>query len=68
MTWKNERYQQFQEDMEKAGYEVREYSGRFYYNGPAVDCDNDEFQEVLSSTKVACQWDAMGLGKIVYPK
>lgn len=66
--WEGERFQEFQEDMEEAGYEVEEYDGRFYYHGPAVRCDKDEFQEVLSATKVACSWDDMGLGKIIYPR
>jgi hypothetical protein len=57
---------QFTKDMEEAGFEVREYKGRYFYNGPAVSCSN--LQSVLSSTKVPCQWDQLGLGWIVYPK
>lgn len=66
--WESERHQDFQEDMEDAGYEVREYRGRFYYHGPAVSCGMDEFQNVLSATEADCLWDDLGLGKIVYPR
>lgn len=66
MTYSNEKYNQFVKDMEEAGLEVRDYNGRFFYHGPAVVCD--DIQDVLSNTKVKCQWDNMGLGYIVYPR
>lgn len=56
----------FMRDMKKAGLKMRYYQGRFYWKGPAVV--TDDLQEVLSSTKVKCQWDSMGLGYVVYPK
>jgi|SRR5579863_7138086 len=70
--YKNKRHQQFVRDMKKAiedgdlDEELQHYRGRFYYEGPAVSCKDP--QEVLSRTKVPCQWDSMGRGVIVYPK
>ena len=66
MKYENKNYQKFVKDMEEAGLEVEHYKGRFFYEGPAVRCDS--LQDVLSNTKVKCQWDNMGLGYIVYPK
>lgn len=56
----------FVEDMEDACLDVEHYRGRFFWQGPAVICD--DIQDVLSNTKVKCQWDQMGLGYVVYPK
>lgn len=58
----------FMRDMKKAGLlsQMRYYQGRFYWTGPAVTVS--DIQEVLSQTKVKCQWDNMGLDYIVYPK
>jgi hypothetical protein len=53
-------------DMRKAGLKTRHYRGRNFWSGPAVDCG--DLQEVLSCTKVPCQWDQMGKGFIVYPR
>lgn len=64
--YKNENYNRFVEDMEDAGLETENYNGRYFYEGPAVQCDN--IQDALSNTKVPCQWDSLGLGYIVYPK
>lgn len=66
--WESEIFQEFAEDMKDAGYKVEEYRGRFFYYGPAVRCDSEEFKDVLAATTVACSWDDMGLGKIVYPR
>lgn len=59
---------QFVEDMEAAGFEVEHYRGRFYWEGPAVRCDRDSYQDVIRATKVRLQEDDMGLGAIVYPQ
>ena len=56
----------FCDDMAEAGFEVEHYNGRYFWEGPAVRCDN--IQDVLLNTKVKCQWDNMGRGWIVYPK
>lgn len=56
----------FVKDMEKAGMDVQHYRGRWYWEGPAVSCRS--IQDVMSNTKVPCQWDQLGLGYIVYPK
>lgn len=50
----------------KAGLHVRYYRGRFFWEGPAVECN--DLQDVLSVVgKVKCQWDSMGKGYVVYP-
>lgn len=64
--YEKQQYSQFVKDMNNAGLRVRHYNGRFFWEGPAVRCD--DLQEVLSETKVPCQWDQMGKGYIVYPK
>jgi arginine/ornithine N-succinyltransferase beta subunit len=65
----NEHHQQFAADMEETGYEVRDYQGRFYYSGPAVEVDRDELQDVIRATSVPLQWDNMGkTNLVVYPK
>ena len=65
-TYNNKNYTQFVEDCEMAGLEVQHYRGRFFYEGPAVSCD--DLQDVMSVTKVKCQWDNLGRGYIVYPR
>jgi hypothetical protein len=64
-SYKSKEFNKFIEDMEQAGFEVQHYNGRFFWSGPAVACDN--LQDVLSNTKIKCQWDSLGLGYIVYP-
>lgn len=57
--------------MERAGYDVREYHGRFFYHGPAVstnESDGPTLQDVIRATKVSVQWDNLGLDYIVYPR
>jgi hypothetical protein len=56
----------FVKDMENEGLEVEHYNGRSFWEGPAVRCS--DIQDVLSCTKVKCQWDQMGKGYIVYPR
>ena len=62
----SKRYAKFTKDCEKAGLEVTDYQGRYFYHGPAVSCD--DIGEVLQVTKVKCQWDQLGKGYIVYPR
>jgi len=57
---------EFVQDMERAGMKVDHYRGRFMWEGPAVRVE--DIQDVLSNTKIKCQWDQMGMGYIVYPK
>ena len=59
-------YRRFVRDMKQAGFDVEHYQGRFFWSGPAVR--TDDLQQVLSTTKIPCQWDNMGLGYIIYPK
>jgi hypothetical protein len=66
---KEERYKQFTEEMEEAGYKVEEYNGRDFYKGPAVSVDTGELQDVIRATQVTLQWDTLGKdGLIIYPK
>ena len=59
-------YKRFIKDMEAAELEVRDYKGRYSYDGPAVVVEN--IQDALSNTKVPCRCDNMGLQFVVYPK
>ena len=65
-------YQQFVEDMERAGIEVHaEYEGRFFYRGPAVytsERTGPTLQDVIRATNVPVQWDNMAFDYVVYPK
>ena len=63
--WGRVNYNRFAEECESAGLEVYRYRGRFYYNGPAVNCD--DIQDVIRVTGVKVQWDSMGRGYVVYP-
>ena len=67
-----DRHQKFVEDMEKAGIKVdKEYNGRFFYRGPAVDTDERAWptrQDVIRATDVLVQWDNLGRDNyVVYP-
>lgn len=44
---------------------ILELQCKIIYEGPAIIVGN--IQEVLSNTKVKCQWDNMGFDYIVYP-
>jgi hypothetical protein len=59
--------EKFKKDMERAGYEVEDYNGRFFYRGYAVRCEREQEQDVIRATKVRLQKDQMGLGLILYP-
>jgi hypothetical protein len=64
-----ERYNRFVEDMNEEGLKVEHYSGRSYFNGPAVRIGQYEDEdEVIRATKVKLQRDSMGLGMILYPR
>lgn len=71
-----EQQRQFREDMEKAGFEVRTYSGRCM-NGVetyGVSCggrmrddgERPSEQQVYRATEVKLRADALGLGTILY--
>ena len=55
----------FVQDMADADLEPYHYRGRNFWEGPAVNVAC--LQDALSSTKVKCQWDQMGMGWVVYP-
>jgi hypothetical protein len=64
-----ERYTQFEQEAEQAGYQVEEYRGRYFYVGPAVFIEAEELQDLIRATTMPLQWDSMGKsGLIVYPK
>ena len=56
----------FMRDMKRAKVKMRYYEGRYFWKGPAASCDYAS--DVLSHTKVKCQWDSLGRGHIVYPR
>jgi hypothetical protein len=56
---------QFKSDMTAAGFEVRPYSGRFYYNGLGVI--TGDYEAVVRATNLTLNYDSCGLDKIVYP-
>lgn len=56
----------FRDDMEEAGFEVRDYKGRFFYEGPAVVVS--DLQDAIRATDIPLQWDHLGLNWIVYPR
>ena len=61
-------FSQFSADMNEAGYEVSDYAGRNYYNGPSVRIEADELQSVIRATEVRLTWDTMGkTGLVVHP-
>lgn len=66
MKYDNKVCNKFVEDMEEAGLKVEHYHGRYFWEGPSVVVK--DLQDVLSNTKVKCQWDNMGLDHVVYPK
>lgn len=66
---KEEQYLTFTTDCENEGYKVREYRGRNFYVGPAVEVDTwDDVFKVGRCTKLEIQSDNLGKGYIVYPK
>lgn len=66
--WPDERHRKFADDLERMGYEVVEYCGRWHYEGPAVTISASELQDVLRATDVRVVWDTLGKdGLVVYP-
>lgn len=62
------RYWRFRQDMDTAGYAVEEYRGRNYYQGPAIQYEGYDLQNVIRATTVRLQTDQLGKsGLIVYP-
>ena len=64
-TYVKPEHVQFIDDMEEAGFDVRHYSGRWFYQGPAVSVD--DLQDAMSETKISVGWDNLGMGFIVHP-
>jgi hypothetical protein len=67
--WKTEAHRKFAADMEAAGLAVRRYRGRNFYDGPAVDTDDEhDLQDIIRATTVRVQTDQMGKRDlVVYP-
>jgi len=64
-----DRYSVFRTDMIRADREIREYRGRNFFHGPAVDVGTfDEVQSMIRETTIPLQWDTLGKGFIVYPR
>ena len=64
---KTERHEKFTEDMEAAGFEIKNYRGRNYYDGPAVVCEYKQEQDVIRATTLRLTSDSMGKGLVIYP-
>lgn len=64
VRWSHPDHARFAADMERAELEVRHYRGRFFWQGPAVVVSDRD--EAIRATRVACQWDHMGIDWIVY--
>ena len=61
-------HQQFADDMEAAGYTVKAYRGRFFYEGPSVIVPREELQDVIRVTHVRVTTDELGRRDlVVYP-
>jgi hypothetical protein len=69
--YKLESHKRFAAEAYVAGFELRNYSGRGFYNGPAVQVDqigNAEFCKLIRATNChSIRWDNMGMQFIVYP-
>lgn len=66
---KQERYDLFRDECKEAGLDVEDYSGRNYYEGPAVRAaDFDEECDIIRATTGRLQTDNLGRGSIVYPR
>jgi hypothetical protein len=64
----NKNYDKFRQDMQAAGREVEEYSGRDFYEGPSVQIDRDELQTIIRETTVRLLTDRRGKSDlVVYP-
>jgi len=68
VNWTDPRHRKFEADLERMGYEVVEYHGRWGYHGPSVKVDAGELQDVLRATDVRVVWDTLGKsGYVIYP-
>ncbi len=65
---KNPNYYKFVANFMDSEFELKGYKGRFWYDGPAVECGAGEMSEVFAIAGVKCDSDNMGLDMIIYPK
>jgi hypothetical protein len=69
VNWTDPRHKRFEEDLERMGYEVVEYHGRWAYHGPSVKVNARDLQDVLRATRVRVIWDTLGKdGLVIYPE
>jgi len=66
LVYKEKHAKKFVKDMTDAGLSPYHYHGRYYYHGPAVNCQS--WLEAMRSTRVNCTYDQMGKGFVVYPR
>jgi hypothetical protein len=68
-TYDDATHATFAQESAAAGLKVTHYEGRYFYSGPAVQCD--DFQalvRVIRATTVRIQWDELGkYGFVIYP-
>jgi hypothetical protein len=64
---KEQRYDLFSETFEERDGFRAKYRGRYFYDGPALDIESDELQDVIRAYPERLQWDQLGRGLIVYP-
>ena len=63
-------HQKFVEDMKIAGIVTAAYSGRFFWEGPAVRSNQQKgptLRDIMNKTAVPLQWDSLDSNYIVYP-
>ena len=65
----DEIYEIFKDTLKEKGYEVKDYSGRFLYKGPAVYAkDFNEMQDIIKATPCKIQYEELGKkGFMIYP-
>ena len=64
-TYSNKDCVRFVRDMQEIGLKVEHYQGRHFWKGPSVTVK--DINDVITNTRVKCQWDNMGLDFVVYP-
>jgi hypothetical protein len=66
--YQSESHRDFVVLMHKKGYEIRHYSGRGYYVGPAVVVEGDKVTQARKDAGMELLIDNMALDFVLYPK
>lgn len=68
--YSNEIYERFCREIEaETNFEIKHYKGRWFYEGPAIFVEDNDFQAVVRATTMPLQSDEMGkTGLVVYPR